>query len=162
MIKPQRKKTHISISCRWVEEMLLYIHLLKSDAIACIFFLVGNCCNFFPYEDPRCYLELVNGQYLVRPNAAGTHIDFHTCNIATGEINSQQSQHTHGNIIEVTIYRLLWARVLCVLAINCYNFLYMFLYWRVQSSALGRKLLCFLAQFYFILWTYFKFKRQQQ
>ena len=162
MIKPQRKKTpyfhQLSLSRG---NVTLYTSFEKW-CNCMYFFLVGNCCNFFPYEDPRCYLELVNGQYLVRPNAAGTHIDFHTCNIATGEINSQQSQHTHGNIIEVTIYRLLWARVLCVLAINCYNFLYMFLYWRVQSSALGRKLLCFLAQFYLILWTYFKFKRQQQ
>ncbi|XP_078331953.1 uncharacterized protein LOC144625328 isoform X1 [Crassostrea virginica] len=69
--------------------------LLAICSFTCIALQVVNCCNYFPYDDPRCYLELVNGRYLVRANAAGTYMDFHTCNIALGEITSQQNHHTH-------------------------------------------------------------------
>ncbi|XP_011452549.3 mucin-3B [Magallana gigas] len=56
-----------------------------------------ECCGLRAFEDSRCYLELVNHQYIVRVLPEGTHIGhLHTtCYLAAGAPHNQHSVHRH-------------------------------------------------------------------
>lgn len=62
------------------------------------YFIVIDCCTFKPFEDSRCYLELVNQQYLVRSNPDNAHIDFTQCILVSGELHNPHSVHRQGEI----------------------------------------------------------------
>lgn len=59
-----------------------------------------ECCGLRAFEDSRCYLELVNHQYIVRVLPEGTHIGhLHTtCYLAAGAPHNQHSVHRHGKV----------------------------------------------------------------
>lgn len=59
----------------------------------CLVLQVIDCCNIFPFEDARCYVELVNGQYIVRGLPECTHMDFSNCVLVNGELNNPQNVH---------------------------------------------------------------------
>ncbi|XP_065939596.1 uncharacterized protein [Magallana gigas] len=61
--------------------------------VLCQAFQVIDCCTFKPFEDSRCYLELVNQQYIVRSNPDGAHIDFTQCILVNGELHNPHSVH---------------------------------------------------------------------
>ncbi|XP_055995846.1 uncharacterized protein LOC125646489 isoform X2 [Ostrea edulis] len=44
---------------------------------------VTESCNYMPYHDIRCYVENVNGQYLLRPCPPGDYINPKTCRLET-------------------------------------------------------------------------------
>lgn len=56
-----------------------------------------ECCGLRAFEDSRCYLELVNHQYIVRVLPEGTHIS-HLCFLAAGAPHNQHSVHRHGKV----------------------------------------------------------------
>lgn len=59
-----------------------------------------ECCTLYSFEDSRCYLNLLNGQYLVQVLPVGTHIVHlsHTCYLAAGASHDQHSVHRHGKV----------------------------------------------------------------
>lgn len=71
---------------------LAYVGVFLSLALQGI-----QCCTLYSFEDSRCYLNLVNGQYLVQVLPEGTHIVHlpHTCYLAAGASHNQHSVHRH-------------------------------------------------------------------
>uniref|UniRef100_A0A8W8NGD1 Uncharacterized protein n=1 Tax=Magallana gigas TaxID=29159 RepID=A0A8W8NGD1_MAGGI len=64
--------------------------------IGIVFFLaiqVVDCCNIFPFDDFRCYVELVNSQYIVCSLPDGTHVDTVNCVLVSGKLHNPHHVH---------------------------------------------------------------------
>ncbi|XP_052716038.1 mucin-3A-like isoform X2 [Crassostrea angulata] len=59
----------------------------------CLALQVVDCCNIFPFDDSRCYVELVNSQYIVRSLPEGTHVDIINCILVSGELHNPHHVH---------------------------------------------------------------------
>lgn len=80
---------------KFKKKKLFHYHLRFYSCFVVI--LDIECCTFIPFEDSRCYLELVNGQYIVRSNPHGSHMDFIHCVLVNGAVHTH-SVHRQGEI----------------------------------------------------------------
>lgn len=74
-----------------------------------------DCCNIFPFDDTRCYVEVVKGQYIVRSLPDGTHVDVINCVLVNGELYNPHHLHRTGKVTVVLKNKLFIKPV----TINC-------------------------------------------
>lgn len=80
--------------------LFVFLYLVNLKLLLYLYSVGIQCCTLYSFEDSRCYLNLVNGQYLVLVLPEGTHIVHlpHTCYLAAGASRNQHSVHRHGKV----------------------------------------------------------------
>lgn len=80
--------------------LFVFLYLVNLKLLLYLYSVGIQCCTLYSFEDSRCYLNLVNGQYLVLVLPEGTHIVHlpHTCYLAAGASHNQHSVHRHGKV----------------------------------------------------------------